>query len=76
MNPLHEPTVLYLRALLSDRVSRLRDEDTSRGASAIEWAVITGLLAFIAIGIGGLIYTAIKGAANNINTGDGTVPAK
>ena len=36
MNPLHDPTVQYLRTLIAVRVDRLRAEDRSVGVSAIE----------------------------------------
>jgi Flp pilus assembly pilin Flp len=69
MNPLHDPRILYLRTLLAVRVDRLRDgTDRSRGASAIEWAIITGILALIAIGIGVTIKNKVDDAASNIQT--------
>ncbi|RSN70320.1 MULTISPECIES: hypothetical protein [Actinomadura] len=69
-NPLNDPSVAYLRALLDDRLARLRDEDErSRGASAIEWAIITAILAAIAIAIGGIIMQKVQDKANSINTG-------
>ncbi|MFD0905706.1 hypothetical protein [Actinomadura sediminis] len=69
-NPMNDPSVAYLRALFDDRLARLRDEDErSRGASAIEWAIITALLAAIAIAIGGIILEKVRDKANSINTG-------
>ncbi|QFG21797.1 hypothetical protein [Actinomadura sp. WMMB 499] len=69
-NPMNDPSVAYLRAVLDDRIARLRDEDErSRGASAIEWAIITAILAAIAIAIGGVIMTKVQDKANSINTG-------
>jgi Flp pilus assembly pilin Flp len=73
MNPLNEPAVLYLRSYLGSRIHQLRTEHRSRGASAIEWAVITGLLAIIAITVGGIIWLAIKNRAGTIRTDNGTV---
>jgi Flp pilus assembly pilin Flp len=67
MNPLSEPYVEYLRALLSKRVAAARRGD--RGASAIEWAIITGLLALIALAIFVIIKNKIITSANNIKTG-------
>ncbi|MCP9950635.1 MULTISPECIES: Flp family type IVb pilin [Actinomadura] len=70
LNPLHDPAVVYLRALVGDRLARLRAEDErSRGASAIEWAIITAILALIAITIGAVIQKKIQDKANSINTG-------
>jgi Flp pilus assembly pilin Flp len=69
MNPLKDPRILYLRTLLAVRVDRLRaGTDRSRGASAIEWAIITGILALIAIGIGVTIKNKVDDAASNIQT--------
>jgi Flp pilus assembly pilin Flp len=67
MNPLNDPIVQYLRALLGRRLAAVRHDD--RGASAIEWAIITGLLAIIALTIFVIIRTKIIGAAHKINTG-------
>ncbi|WP_106403496.1 Flp family type IVb pilin [Actinocorallia populi] len=59
----------YLRTLLAVRMDRLRaEEDRSTGASAIEWAIITGLIAAITLAIAVTIRNAIEGAANNIQT--------
>jgi Flp pilus assembly pilin Flp len=57
----------YFRALLGKRLAAARNSD--RGASAIEWAIITGLLAIIALAIYVIIQTKIVGAAHKINTG-------
>ena len=67
MNPLNEPFVEYLRVLLGKRLAAARGGD--RGASAIEWAIITGLLALIALAIYLVIKNKITTAAHNIQTG-------
>ncbi|WP_030174800.1 Flp family type IVb pilin [Spirillospora albida] len=70
MNPLDHPSVVYLRAMLGVRLDLLRsEEERSRGASAIEWAIITAILALIAITIGAVIQKKIQDKANSINTG-------
>ncbi|WP_460306217.1 hypothetical protein [Actinocorallia aurea] len=70
MNHFETPQVAYLRTDLAVRMDRLRDKKVrSAGASAIEWAIITGLLAAIAIAIGITIRTAIENAAANIPAG-------
>ena len=62
---------MYLTAFV---LSRLPDRDNGdEGASAIEWAIITGITAAIAIAIGVIIYQKINTSANNINT-NFTVP--
>jgi Flp pilus assembly pilin Flp len=74
-SPLNDPAVVYLRVQLATRLRRLRAEaagsDRSRGASAIEWAIITGILAAIAIAVGAVIKSKVSSAANSISTGDG-----
>jgi Flp pilus assembly pilin Flp len=67
MNPLNEPFVEYLRVLLGKRLAAARSGDG--GASAIEWAIITGLLALIALAIYIVIRNKITSAAHNIQTG-------
>ena len=67
MNPLNEPFVEYLRMLVGKRLAAARGGD--RGPSAIEWAIITGLLALIALAIFVIIRNKITTAANNIKTG-------
>ncbi|MQA95983.1 MAG: hypothetical protein GEV11_15510 [Streptosporangiales bacterium] len=60
------PAVHYLVALARTRVAAARRAEG--GASAIEWAIITGILALLAITIGGLIWTKVKSSADNVNT--------
>ncbi|WP_026415575.1 hypothetical protein [Actinomadura oligospora] len=68
MNPLNDPLIVYLRALLSDRVHRLRSdgEEQSAGASAIEWAIITAILVGIAVAIGAVVKGRIDKEVANI----------
>ncbi len=68
LDPLLHPTVRYLLLVVRSRLERVRREDSSLGASAIELAIITAVLAAIAIAIGSIVYTKIKGTADNINT--------
>lgn len=68
MNPLHDPVITYLRAMIAVRIQRARAADRGLGVSAIEWAIITGMLAVIALGVYATIRRQIQGAANSINT--------
>ncbi|MFC5747043.1 Flp family type IVb pilin [Actinomadura rugatobispora] len=69
INPWNDPVVVYLRALVGCRVDRLRNEpERGKGASAIEWAIITAILAVIAITIGATIRNLIVNKANSIRT--------
>ncbi len=72
LNPMNDPLVAYVRACVGTRIHRLRTEtDRTRGASAIEWAIITGILALIAITVGWVIYRRVTAAANKINVDNG-----
>jgi Flp pilus assembly pilin Flp len=72
LNPMNDPLVAYVRSCVEMRIHRLRQEtDRSRGASAIEWAIITGILALIAITVGWVIYRRVTAAANKINVDNG-----
>lgn len=72
LNPMNDPAVTYIRTRVEARIDRLRTEtDRSRGASAIEWAIITGILALIAITVGWVIYHRVTAAANKINVDNG-----
>ncbi|GAB2872982.1 hypothetical protein GCM10027176_88140 [Actinoallomurus bryophytorum] len=72
LNPMNDPRVAYFRSSVGSRIYRLRNEtDRTRGASAIEWAIITGILALIAITVGWVIYRRVTAAANKINVNNG-----
>ena len=68
LNPLAHPVVQHLLVLVGARLHRARRRDTGLGASAIELAIITAVLAAIAITIGTIVFNKIKTSANNINT--------
>jgi hypothetical protein len=67
-NPLNHPVIKHLVLMVQARLERVRGEESSLGASAIELAIITAILAGIAIAIGTIIYNRIRDTANNINT--------
>jgi len=66
-NSFGDPVLSYFRVMIEARIEHAR-KNPDRGASAIEWAIITGMLALIAIGIYAVIKTKIMGAANKIKT--------
>jgi Flp pilus assembly pilin Flp len=69
LKPTNDPRIAYVWSCVEARVQRVReDDDRTRGASAIEWAIITGLLAMIALGVGTVIYKKVHDAAGNIQT--------
>jgi hypothetical protein len=67
-NLLNHPVIQHLVLVVQARFERVRSQDSSLGASAIELAIITAVLAAIAIAIGTIVYNKIRDTANNINT--------
>ncbi|MFN0284866.1 MAG: hypothetical protein ACKVZ6_23175 [Kineosporiaceae bacterium] len=56
----------YALLLLRSHVDRARDAD-DRGASAIEWVVITAMLVVIAGAVFAVLYNLIVNKANDID---------
>ncbi len=67
LNPLNHPAVSYLEAAAWTRYYRVRREDMSRGASAVEWVVITAILVTLAFAVGGVIYKAVQDKAKDLD---------
>jgi len=63
----------YLRAYLGAHAQRLRQAqaDGERGASAIELAIITGVLVLLAIGVLTVIITEVNSGKSTISS---TIP--
>jgi hypothetical protein len=57
----------FMALVLLARVDRLRRGDLSRGASAIEWVIISAVLGALAIAVGVIIYNKVNAKANQIN---------
>lgn len=51
---MNHPWIIYLVAFLSVRIHRARTAP-SRGASAVEWVIITAIIAGVALGLATLI---------------------
>jgi Flp pilus assembly pilin Flp len=58
--------VHYLHLLLQHHLYRARHAE-DRGASAIEWVIISAILVAIAVAVGGVIYNKIKDKADSLN---------
>ena len=71
MNSLMSPQLQYVITFLRAHVDAARDPDRSRGASAIEWAIITAAAATIAIIVGGIILNKVQTAAENTDVSPG-----
>lgn len=60
MTELHQ----YLRIMLAGHLAKARSE---RGASAVEWVVITAIVVGIATAVGLVLKNLIEGKAGEIN---------
>lgn len=65
-NSLFAPAVNYLRVMLSARLAEAKSEDRERGASVVEWVVITTIVVVLAVTIGIIITDALNQKANTI----------
>lgn len=68
-NPLGSPPVLYVRAFLGAHAARVRRHwaDGERGASAVELAIITGVLVVMAVGVLIVILKEVGAGSSNIS---------
>ncbi len=53
------PWIVYLQTCLAVRVHRARTAPT-HGASAVEWVIITAIIAGVALGLATLIKTVVE----------------
>jgi len=67
-DPVTSPVLQYAWTFVQVRHARLRSGELDRGASAIEWAIITAVLAVIAVAIGKTIYDKVTQKAAEIDT--------
>jgi Flp pilus assembly pilin Flp len=50
------------------RIARARSGESERGASAVEWVVISMILVGLVVAVGFIISTAVSGEAKNVST--------
>lgn len=67
---MNHPWVTYLQAYLGVRIHRARTAP-SRGASAVEWVIITAIIAGVALGLATLIKTLVEQKQGEIQTSFG-----
>ena len=61
------PAVDYLRAALAARLAAARaKEDGERGASVVEWVVITTIVVAIVAFVGAIIFTKLENKGTDI----------
>lgn len=70
MNPINSPVVIYLRAMLASRVERAKNAP-SRGASAVEWVIITAIIAGVALALATVIQGLVTSKSAEISKGFG-----
>lgn len=49
------------------RAQRAREKDLDRGATALEWAVISAILVTAAVLVGGIVYTVVQDKSKALN---------
>lgn len=62
---MNHPWIIYLVAFLSVRIHRARTAP-SRGASAVEWVIITAIIAGVALGLATLIRQLVTEKQSDI----------
>ncbi|MCF6468039.1 hypothetical protein FAF44_06430 [Nonomuraea sp. MG754425] len=62
---MNHPWIVYLTACLGERVRRARTAPT-RGASAVEWVIITAIIAGVALGLATLIRSLVEQQQGNL----------
>lgn len=67
---MNHPWVIYLQAYLGVRIQRARNAP-SRGASAVEWVIISAIIAGVALGLATLIKQLVEGKQNDLQTSFG-----
>lgn len=60
------PAVDFLITFLQARVERARDEDTDRGASAVEWVIISAVVVAIVGVVAAILNAALSEGANKV----------
>ncbi|WP_431679105.1 hypothetical protein [Kitasatospora sp. KL5] len=59
------PALDYTKVMLLARIERARDRGTDRGASAVEWVIISAIIVAIVIVVGTLLYNALETKAKD-----------
>ncbi|HTJ72642.1 MAG TPA: hypothetical protein VL551_34205 [Actinospica sp.] len=68
MIPQIQPLTALIGALRARAAAAFADENRSKGASAIEWVIITAVAATLAIAVGVIITRLVTDKANSIST--------
>ena len=65
--PFSHPTIDFLIVYLQGRIERARDEDRSRGASAVEWVIISAIVVAIVGAIGVALNKALSDKSSQVS---------
>lgn len=57
----------YALVSLRARIAQVRSGETERGASAVEWVVISMIVVGICVAVGVILSTALTGKANTVS---------
>lgn len=75
--PISHPAIDFLVTFIQGRVRHARSEETSRGASAVEWVIISAVVVTIVGVVAALINNALRGKATDVgNCIKGTTDSK
>lgn len=66
MNTVYGPALTYLRVTLEAHYAKARSEDTERGASAIEWVIISAIVVAIVVFVGIILTNVLKSKATDV----------
>ena len=64
--PISHPALDYAVDFVTVRHARLRNKELDRGASAVEWVVISMIVVGIVIAVGALLYNALDTKATAV----------
>ncbi|MGW3494255.1 hypothetical protein [Streptomyces sp. NPDC001020] len=62
------PAVDFLVTFLQGRVERARSGELDRGASAVEWVIISAVVVAIVGAVAAIITKALKGGADHVGS--------
>ena len=63
-----DPVLYYAWVNLRGRIARVRSGEMERGASAVEWVVISMIVVTIVVAVGFVLQKALNGRATQVST--------
>lgn len=68
MNTVFGPAMTYLRVSLAARYARAKAEDGERGASAVEWVIISAVVVAIVVTVAFILTHVLEDKARQVCT--------